>query len=248
MRIARKLTLLAMLALAATALAAPSAFAQSEPLVHNQNPQIIVQGEVHGNTDTNCTAVLPSPAPNPSPPSASGGCVTHASATSVQLWAHLSAGGTEVLVSNCDVEFELRVDSAGEGYVTHQEFTAPTQGGGSSCQRRACGQVTPPTSEGRAWSFYMRESEPAPTERATLLFCTEPLGGGAASHCELTVPISEPTAHNYEFVVNDVSGHGTIFPHCEVASAAQPTTFRTEAALGVTGEGATEQRLEVRHQ
>jgi hypothetical protein len=247
MRIARKLTLRAMLALAATALAAPSAFAQTEPLVHNQNPQIIVQGEVHGNTDTTCTQVLPSPAPNPSPPSASGGCVTHASATSVQLWAHLSAGGTEVLIGNCNVEFDLRTDAAGEGYVTHQEFTAPTQGGGGSCSRRACGQVTPPTSEGRAWSFYMRESEPAPTERLTVLFCTEPIGGGAASHCEVTVPISEPTAHNYEFVVNDASGHGTIFPHCELASG-QGATFRSEAVLGVTGEGATEQRLEVRHQ
>ena len=38
MRIARTLTLLAMLALAATALAAPSAFAQSEPELHNQAP------------------------------------------------------------------------------------------------------------------------------------------------------------------------------------------------------------------
>jgi hypothetical protein len=247
MRIARKLTLLAMLALAATALAAPSAFAQTEPLVHNQNPQIIVQGEVHGNTDANCSAVLPSPAPNPAPPSASGGCVTHASATSVQLGAHLSAGGTEVLVSNCDFEFDMRIDSAGEGYITHQEFTAPTAGGGGQCARRACGQITPPTSEGRAWSFYMRESEPAPTERLTFMFCTEPIAGGAASHCELTIPISEPSAHNYEFVVNDASGHGTIFPHCEFAST-QQATFRTEAVLGVTAEGSNEQRLEVRHQ
>jgi hypothetical protein len=248
MRIARKLTLLAMLALAAAALAAPSAFAQTEPLVHNQNPQIIVQAEVHGTTDTNCSEVAPSPAPVPSPLISAGGCITHASATSVQLWAHLSAGGTEVLVSNCDFEFDMRIDSAGEGYLTHQEFTAPTSGGGGSCTRRACGQVTPPTSEGRAWSFFMRESEPAPTERLTFLFCTEPIAGGAASHCEVTIPIEEPSAHAYRFVMTDVSGHGTFFPHCEFGSAASPAQFNTEAVLGTTNEGSPEQRLEVRHQ
>jgi hypothetical protein len=246
MRIARKVTLLAMLALAAAALAAPSAFAQFESIVHNQNPQIIVQGEVHGSADANCSPVLPSPPPTPAPLTTSGGCVTHASATNVELHAHLSAGGTEVLVSSCDVELNLRVDVAGEGYATHQEFTPPS--GGATCARKPCGQVTPSTSEGRAWSIYMRELEPTPTERLTVLICTEPIAGGAASHCEITIPVTEPTVHAYRFDMTDTSGHGASFPHCEFGSPATPAILDTEAVLGVTGEGATEQRLEVRHQ
>jgi hypothetical protein len=245
MRIARKLTLLAMLAIAATALAAPSAFAQTEPLAHNQTPLLIVQQEVHGAVDANCPLVTPSPPPNPGPLVTAGGCRTHASAPNVQLFAHLSAGGTEVLVSTCNVEFDIRIDAAGEGYLSHQEFTQGTAG---TCTQKVCGQVTPPTSEGRAYSFFMRETEPAPTERATALFCTEPLDGSSPpAHCEVTVPVTEPTPHAYRFTAADVSGHGAIFPHCELGSAASPAQFNTEAVLGTTGEAQAEQELEIRH-
>jgi hypothetical protein len=244
MRIARKLTLLAMLAIAATALAAPSAFAQTEPLAHNQTPLLVVQQEVHGAVDANCPLVTPSPPPNPGPLVTAGGCRTHVSAPAVELYAHLSAGGTEVLLSTCNVEMDLRVDAAGEGYLSHQEFTPAATG---TCSRRACGQTAPPTSEGRAYSFFMRETEPAPTERVTVLFCVEFLDGTNASHCEVTVPVTEPTPHAYAFPVADASGHGAIFPHCELGSAASPDVFATEAALGTTGEAQAEQEIEIRH-
>jgi hypothetical protein len=244
MCIARKSMLLAMLAIAATAMAAPSAFAQTEPLAHNQTPLLIVQQEVHGAVDANCPLVTPSPPPNPGPLVTAGGCRSHISAPNLEWSAHLSAGGTEVLISSCNVEMDLRVDAAGEGYLSHQEFTQGTTG---TCTRRACGQTAPPTSEGRAYSFFMRETEPAPTERATILLCMENLDGTAPAHCEFTVPVTEPTPHAYAFPVADASGHGAIFPRCEFGSAASPDVFATEAALGTTGEAQAEQEIEIRH-
>ena len=70
MRTARKLTLLAMLAIAATALTAPTTFAQVEPELHNQTPRIIVQQEVHAATDVACPTVTPTPPPAVSPEAA----------------------------------------------------------------------------------------------------------------------------------------------------------------------------------
>ena len=244
MRIARTLTLLAMLAIAASALAAPSAFAQTEPLAHNQTPLLSIQQEVHGAADANCPLVTPSPAPSPGPLVTAGGCRIHVSAPIVELWAHLSPGGSEVLVSTCNLEFDMRLDATGEGYMAHQELTASAQG---QCTRRACGQVTPPTSEGRAWSVFLRETEPAPTERLTFLSCIEALDGTGASHCEFTVTGTEPTPHAYRFTVADASGHGTSFPHCEWGSQSTPGVFGTEAVLGTTGEAQAEQRIEIRH-
>ena len=242
MRIARKLTLLAMLAIAATALAAPSAFAQTEPELHNQTPRLIVAQEVHAANDLACPAVTPSPPPNPGPLATVGGCRQHYTAPNVVLVAHLSAGGTEIVVSTCNVEFDLRIDSAGEGYIAHQEFTQGTEG---TCTRRACGQVTPPTSEGRAYTIYGQETEVAvqgPRETLVALFCTEALDGTGASHCEITVPFTQGATHRYTFAAADASGHGTVFPHCELTG-----TFTQEAVLQNTGEAQLEQNIEIRH-
>ena len=240
MRIARKLTLLAILALAATALAVPSAFGQeTEPELHNQAPRLIAAQEVHAAADAACPAVVPTPPVAVSPTVTSGGCRLHvASVGGVALSAHLSAGGTEVVVQVCSIEFDIRIDAAAEGWISHQEFT-----GGAECTKRACGQVTPPTSEGRAYSFHMAEVEPpARTENAVILLCTENLDGTQPAHCEVTFPISQPTTHRYRFASSDASGHGAFFPHCELSA-----TFDVEAALGMTGEAQTEQNVEIRH-
>ncbi|HYI99602.1 MAG TPA: hypothetical protein VEX36_08010 [Thermoleophilaceae bacterium] len=242
MRTARRLTLLAMLAVAATALAAPSAFAQTEPELHNQTPRLIAAQEVHAGADVACPAVTPSPPPNPGPLVTAGGCRGHYTASNVVLTAHLSAGGTEVVVSSCNVEVDVRGDSAGEGYVAHQEMTQGTAG---SCTRRACGQVTPPSSEGRAWTTYGQETEVAgqgPREAAVVLFCTEDLANPISSHCEVTVPFFQGATHRYTFTAADVSGHGTAFPHCELTG-----TFNQETTLGTSGEGQLEQNVELRH-
>jgi hypothetical protein len=243
MRLARKLALLAMLATAATALAAPSAFAQTEPELHTSLSRLVVIQEVHAATDAACTAVMPTPPPAPSPVVTSGGCRLHVSAPAVVITAHLSAGGAEVVTSTCDVEFDVRLDMSGEGWISHQELT---QGATGTCNRQVCGQPTPPTGEGRAWTIYFQESEVAgvgPRENAVILFCTAPFSDPvAANHCEVTIPIAETTLHRYRFTATDASGHGTAFPHCEWNG-----TFDQEAAIGMTGEGQLEQNIEIRH-
>jgi hypothetical protein len=242
MRIARKWMLLAVLAIAATALAAPSAFAQTEPELHNQGARIAASQEIHGAADAACPAVTPNPPVAVSPTSTAGGCRIHASGPNVALVAHLTAGGTEVTVGSCNVEFNLRVDPDGEGWISHQEFTPGTVG---TCSRRSCGQLTPPTSEGRAYTAYMQEREIAgqgPREEAVVLFCTENLDGTSPGHCEITVPMSSPALHRYRFTAQDVSGHGTLFPHCELTGV-----FDQEAVLGTTGESQAEQNVEIRH-
>jgi hypothetical protein len=247
MRIARKLTLLAMLAIAAAALTAPSAFAQTstEPELHHSAPRVVVQSEVYaGGADINCPLVTPSPPASPPalpPLTAGGGCRTHvASAGTVTLSNH-DAVGVEAVISGCTMEFDMRIDPAGEGYVTHQELT-----GGAGCTRKACGQVTPPISEGRIWSFWMQESEIAGNparERVTFLFCLEPVGGGGASHCEFSVPMSQPTVHRYRFTASDAAGHVPAgSPRCEWDGI-----FDVEATPGTTGENLAEQNVEIRH-
>ena len=240
MRIARKLTPVAMLALAAGALLAPSAFAQIEPELHNQAPRLIAAQEVHAAADVACPAVVPTPPVAVSPTVTSGGCRVHVASTgNVPFTAHLSAGGTEVVITECAIEFDIRIDAAAEGWISHQEFTGPA----AVCTRQACGQPTPPTGEGRAYSFHLSEVEPpARTEQAIVLFCMEPIGQTAPSHCEITFPLTQPTTHRYRLVAVDASGHGTAFPHCEWTG-----TFDVEAVLGTTGEAQAEQNIEIRH-
>jgi hypothetical protein len=242
MRIARKPMPLAMLVIAATALAAPSAFAQTEPELHNQTPRLLVAQEVHAANDALCPIVVPSPPPNPSPLFTAGGCRVHTSAPDVVLATHLSAGGTEVVISTCNIEFDKRIDDSGEGYAVHQELTPATQG---ICTRRACGQVTPPTGEGRAWTGYGQETEVAgqgPREQLVALFCIEPISDPGPWHCEVTVPVTQAGTHRYQLHANDASGHGTMFPRCEITG-----TFTQEATLDASNEGELEQRVEIRH-
>jgi hypothetical protein len=241
MRLARKTMLLAMLALAASALASPSVFGHNtEPLLHNQTPRLIVQQEVHAANDVACPAVLPTPAPNPSPLVTSGGCRFHISGLSINFSEHTSAGA-ESIITTCNIEADARIDAAGEGYLTHQELT---QGVLGTCTRRACAQPTPPTGEGRAWSFYMQETEPAPRERMVILFCLETLTTPTSIiHCEFTLPIAQTTTHMYEFVTNDLAGHNAPnFPRCEITGI-----LRTEEPAGLTGENQARQNIEIRH-
>ena len=229
--------LLVMLALP-TVLAAPSAFAQFEPELHNQAPRLIAAQEVHAANDASCPAVVPTPPIAVSPTVTSGGCRVHvASVGAVSTTFHLSAGGTEVLVGACSFEFDIRIDAAAEGWVTHQELT------GDGCIDQACGQPSAPSGEGRAYSFHVSEAEPpARTEQVVLLLCVEEVGTTSPFHCEYTFPLSQPTTHRYRFATSDTSGHGTAFPHCELTG-----TFDVEAGLGTSGEGSAEQRIEIRH-
>jgi hypothetical protein len=247
MRTARKLTPLAMLAIAATTLAAPSAFAQTstEPEAHNQASRLIVQQEVHAANDTNCPLVTPSPPVVPPalpPTTAGGGCRAHASGLDLSFRTH-DAAGIETLLSFCNVEIDIRVDVAGEGYLTHQELTP-----GAACNHRACGQVAPPppTDEGRIWSFFLQESEVAGStdrEHAIILFCIEHVNFGIPMHCEVKLPLSQGATHRYVLTASDVNGHAPPeTTRCELNG-----TLHFEPAGGLSGENLARQNIEVRH-
>ena len=247
MRTARELTLLAMLAIAAAAFAAPSAFAQTstEPETHNQASRLIVQQEVHAANDTNCPLVTPSPpvAPPALPPTtAGGGCRSHAGSLGIFFKSH-DAVGAETLLSHCALEFDVRIDVAGEGYLTHQELTP-----GAACNHRACGQVgpPPPTDEGRIWSFFTQESEVVGStdrEQLVMLFCIEHIDIGIPLHCEVKVPLSQGLTHRYILSATDVNGHAPAqTPRCEMDGE-----IRFEGAPGTSGEGLAEQNIEIRH-
>jgi hypothetical protein len=234
MRPVRKSMLLALLVMAASALAAPAAFALPEPLAHDQTPRLLVAQEVHGAPDQACALVSPSPAPSPAPTVTSGGCRIHIAAADVEFWVNV--GGMQGRVWTCDIEADMRMDASGEGYLSHPEL--------SQCTATACGQ-TVPTDEGRAWSFYIREAEPAPTERITFVICLQdPNHGIGPVHCEYSVEFTEPAPHRYRFssTGSPQTGSG---PYCFPGIGA--SFFEAEAVLGVTGEGQAEQLLEVRH-
>lgn len=236
MRHARKLVLFAMLAIAATAQIVPSAFAQTEPELHNQAPRILAAQEVHGANDVACPAVTPSPPPNPGPNATTGGCVQHYSAQNV-LWTGHPAGGAEVLHSTCDVEFDVRLDAAGEGYATHPEIT---QGSAGTCDRAPCVGAN---GEGRAWTIHMQETEVAgqgAREEMVLLTCTFNVSTPETPfHCEFTIPISQTAPHRYRWAAIDVAGHGS--------PCGWTGTFDQEAALGGTCEQQADQNVEIRH-
>jgi hypothetical protein len=204
MRLVRKMVLLAMMAIAAAAVATPSASGQTEPLVHTQDPHLETRSEPGGIL---CPAVTPAP-PAPATPevfTTGGGCRLHVTGTSIVLTAHIF--GIESTDSSCNVEFDMRVDAQGEGYLSHIELT---QGATGTCTRRACHQTEagtpPPTgqSEGRPWGFYTREVSPGAIN-LTMLFCLEPRGNphGAELHCHIVLPLTETANHHYRLVGTD---------------------------------------------
>ncbi|HYJ00300.1 MAG TPA: hypothetical protein VEX36_11585 [Thermoleophilaceae bacterium] len=242
MRLPSKSNLLGLAVMGALALSASPALAQTEPLTHNATPRLSVKQEIHASPDFNCPLVGPSPPPIFSPMITDGGCRVHTVSPSVAITTHLAAGGVELAVSTCALEVDLRIDLAGEGYMSHQELTGPV----ATCTRKACGQVTPPTSEGRAWSMFMDEGEVAgegPSERVVILFCHENRSDGSNTvHCEVSIPITHPTLHRYRFTATDLSGHGAAFPHCEITG-----TFDVEAVPGVSNEFQADQNIEIVH-
>jgi hypothetical protein len=242
MRTARKLMLLATMAIAAMALAAPSAFAQNEPLAHDQDPDVRVFQEVAG-TDPACPAVTPATPPVSGTFATAGGCRIHASGPNIVLRAHVF--GIESIDSTCNVEFDLRIDAAGEGYLAHHEFTQGTQG---VCERRACDQteaVIPPTgqSEGRPWRFFGNEVGPG-NEEITALFCIQERSevGGARTHCEVSLALTNPTLHRPRVTAADDACHGVAGFRGEVTGV-----FNVEATPGTTGENQAEQQVEILH-
>jgi len=213
MRIARKLALLATLALTALAFAAPTATAQTSPLeITNEAtgehcPNITVSGAGHTVT---------------------GGCVIHlVSENEFVLRQHIFGIESQVLI--CESEFTARLNEDAEGYATNQIL--PDHG---ACNREACDEETPPK-EKRPWHMGGFEGattpEPHPdfNEFIRLRFCVEtPTNTSHPSgetNCEIDIPLREVESagsHQYElgeagvFPGAEMAGHGTAGFRCEL--------------------------------
>ena len=236
MRYAHTLVLLVMAALSIAALIAPQALAQ-EPLQHNQSPDLQARVEPGG---TLCPVVTPTPVPTTPPVNTSGGCRIHARGLNILLEAHIF--GFETVDSTCDTEFDARLDSSAEGYLTHAELTQGTQG---TCTRRPCG-TTSPGVEGRPWSAYGRENG-AEFETITVLFCLWGIDNQTNTHCEVSIPFAEfeggvPTNHRYQIVAFDQECHGVAGFRGELTGV-----WNTEMVTGTNGESQTEQQVEINH-
>jgi hypothetical protein len=225
MRLVRKLTLLAILAIAATALMAPAASAQ-EPLVHVQNPGLQA-GLEPGNQP--CPAVVQFAGGG-----TAGGCRLHITGTNIAFVSHM-VGGVEAINSTCNIEVTARVDASVEGFFTHAEMTNAPAG---DCLRRPCGFV-PGGFEGRPWSFYGQEVA-AGLEALTVLFCFEDAPGNQV-HCEIDFRLVQPVDHRYGL---NVPAGGA---QCHGAPRELAGTWGVESDLGMTGEGELEQQIEINH-
>jgi hypothetical protein len=224
MRPARKLMLLAVLAITATALMAPTALAQ-EPLAHDQTPELQAGTEPGGNP---CPAVI-AHAGGPT----EGGCVLHIAGTGIQFIGHLA--GMEVITSTCNIEMVARLDSSAEGFLTHNEMTDPV---GFECHYRPCGVVMS-GDEGRPWAFYASEVA-AGAESLTALLCLRDQAGTEA-HCEVDLGMTQPANHRYTFATP--AGDAT----CHGAPREVNGSWNVEGQLGITGEGQFEQQVEINH-
>lgn len=244
MRTAHKLVLFAATTIATMVLMAPLATSagpsshdgvSAEPELHNQAPDLQVREEPGG---TLCSAVTPAANTNPSPTLTAGGCRIHMTSNGLTLSTHISAA-QEVELSDCSIEFDARVDSAGEGWITHQELADVTP---DSCTRQAC-SADPPGTEAKAWGFHARETGPSsPRASLTILICLMD-SMGAQVHCEVELAIVEPTDHGY-LSLGEAGCHqpaGT-FPRAEISSL-----LEIEDVPGTSGEAQVEQQIEINH-
>lgn len=225
MRLVRKLTLLATLAIAAMALMAPTAFGQ-EPLMHDQNPQLQAGTEPGNNP---CPAVVAHGGGV-----VEGGCRLHITGTGIQFIVHM-AGGAEAITSTCNIEFVARMDSAVEGFLTHVEMA---DSGGFECHRRPCGFLMV-GDEGRPWGFFAREVG-AGVERLVALLCVRDQMGNEA-HCEVDLGLTQPVDHRY--TIASAAGGST----CHGAPREINGSWSVESELEITGEGDFEQQVEINH-
>jgi hypothetical protein len=214
-----------MLAIAATALMAPTALAQ-EPLAHDQTPELQA-GTEPGNQP--CPAVVAHGGGL-----TEGGCVLHVTGTNIQFIVH-TAGGMEAITSTCNMEFTARLDSAVEGFLTHVEMVAPP---GFECHRRPCGVVMS-GDEGRPWAVSASEIG-AGDEILRVLLCVRDDVGNEA-HCEVDLDFTQPVDHRYRLATpaGGASCHGV--PR-EINGI-----WNVEGTPEITGEGQFEQQLEINH-
>jgi hypothetical protein len=196
MRIARKLFLLALMAMTAMALAASTATAEPEPVeILNEH------------TGAHCPDV---------PNATTGGCKVHLRGE-IRLTGHIF--GIEANASEGYVELEARIDGDGEGYVYMATFTAsgppPYNTVNHADAREPCGLP---------WRIHGEEDDPRSSgETIHAEFCADPDNpanpDGDENRClaEPTIVETAPTgSHDYEIPLVDYGGVNHTGPDCEL--------------------------------
>lgn len=218
MRLARKLFLLAAMAIAALAMTASTASAQ-----------IVELSEEGGD---HCPAVVKNVH------DVTGGChIEFESENEVPLVANVPGVGV-VTLSNCEVHIEARVGEDGEGWVTQALLTghpAPSV----PCTRTPCDEAAPSHVE-LPWEIHIEEDGPG-LEFADVRFCLRPVAndeGVGNSFCTVHLPISDNGNHDYEIGDNADA-------HCEPGDF--PFDVWIETPHFQYEEGSTEPKIEIVH-
>lgn len=175
MRIARKLMLLAMMAIAATAFMASSASAEI-----GLPDAVEITDEDLG---THCGAVTPTPN------GATGGCFLHADSETGTL-VSLELFGEAL--TECTNSFDARINEDGHGYIYNQVF-----GGGAPCVAVPCNAVTGPGF--RPWEVAVQEPRPG-VEHLIANFCV--VVGGVQIDCTIEVGMHIHSHSEVEFFAN----------------------------------------------
>jgi hypothetical protein len=203
MRIARKLMLLAVTAIAAAALTAPAS-AQEHP--ENLTPTVEVIDEV---MFSHCPEVTKTGN------NVVGGC-NQVVAGEVDLIGHVF--GIEATASSCEVNLWLIVNEDGEGWVTNQVLN--DHAGSNTCTREPCmsGAANEP------WSVHIDEQELENRPAIGVAICVSPTGNMTMKNrCEVVIPIQDFGHHHHEWISGAMGGDVTGDPMggtpCEVAGS-----------------------------
>jgi hypothetical protein len=152
-----------------------------------------------------------------------GGCVIHGSGE-FALLDHLF--GMESTFTNCNFDFEARIDEAGEGYVYSATFSSDST---HQCTRSSCGLP---------WRIHAEEDNSS--EILTFEFCMRPTSG-SDFRCLVNVPIAGFGDHDYALVFNDLGGVPHLGSGCELSSGS------VALESGATNTDTPHQEIEVIH-
>jgi len=190
MRNLHKLLLLAAAAIAAMAMAAPTAGASAgveviDEVSEEHCDEVIVTGhDVSGGCELSATS--------------EGGVTT----PSITLLTHTSPTA-ETVSSICSNQFDAHVNEEGHGYITNQVL-AGDQCGLTACDEAAAAQNP---HDQLPWEIQLGEFF---ADHAALgaTFCVRPVvlgeGQNVLPPCSVVIDVSEPAPHEYEFTANEV--------------------------------------------
>jgi hypothetical protein len=220
MRLARKLFLLAAMAITALALTATTANAQIEVIEEDGGhcPPIVV--DVH---------------------LVSGGCdIEYRSEAHIPLVAYIPA---PVVVSNCRVHLSALIGENGAGYVTAASFSDEVPPANPPCTRAPCDEDgRTGASEMVPWPLHIEETV-ANVETIEAEFCLRTIAsgeGGAQTRCQVHLPLTQNLAtHDHE-----IGAVGSEY-FCEAAPF--PTSVRNVHLINEVPAAQSTEDIEVIH-